>query len=149
MPEYEVFLDEIIDETITRLAYHATEIQTRIDTFITIQTPNLDPEQIEAIVLGGTRSVLVEIDAAKNLILRQLIDAITEAAQTGLYDHQKSTKPGSDYRWQIESGNPCPDCVNRSAQNPQPLSYWEAVGLPKSGVTVCGSRCKCILVPTS
>lgn len=54
------------------------------------------------------------------------------------------------YRWVAVLVNTCPDCLDRhkeSLKSPKLWVEWEEEGLPRSGVTVCGQECKCILLP--
>ena len=146
--EYEVFLDELIDEMIERLAFHATAIQTRIDSFIVIQGRNLTREQIGELILSGSSSnVLAEVDAAKNLIIRTLSNTVTEAAQAGLSDFQNQNYEDAQlFRWTLGSAKHCGDCLGRSGQE-ETRAYWQSVGEPRDGATICGSSCNCILEP--
>jgi hypothetical protein len=50
------------------------------------------------------------------------------------------------YRWSAVLINTCPDCLERHGQVMK-WGEWEAEGLPRSGVTVCGQNCKCVLLP--
>ncbi len=49
------------------------------------------------------------------------------------------------YRWVAILVNTCPDCLDRHNQVKK-WAEWEEEGLPRSGATVCGQNCKCILV---
>jgi hypothetical protein len=51
-----------------------------------------------------------------------------------------------EYRWCAVLVNTCVDCLDRHKQV-HPLDYWEEEGLPRSGATVCGQNCKCVLLP--
>jgi len=149
MDEFEIFLDKIIDEQIVRLAYHATEIQTRIDSFIAVNLRSMTASQLESLMTFGSSAVLAEVDAMKNAITRSLVNATTESAQSGYMEETKKRNPDDRlYRWVIASGDPCPDCQGRALQGAYTMEYWESVGLPQSGSTICGSNCKCLLQPT-
>lgn len=50
------------------------------------------------------------------------------------------------YRWVAVLINTCPDCLERHNQV-QLWELWEDEGLPRSGATVCGQDCKCVLLP--
>jgi hypothetical protein len=52
-----------------------------------------------------------------------------------------------DYRWVAVLVNTCPDCLDRHNQE-KSWAEWEEEGLPRSGATVCGQNCKCVLLPT-
>lgn len=50
------------------------------------------------------------------------------------------------YRWVAILVNTCPDCLDRHGQVQQ-HEDWEQLGLPRTGATVCGENCKCVLLP--
>ena len=51
------------------------------------------------------------------------------------------------YRWVAGSNSkPCPDCALRHGEVGT-MQYFEAIGKPCSGFSVCGSACKCKLIP--
>lgn len=52
------------------------------------------------------------------------------------------------YRWITVSDSPCPDCLPRHNEV-ETYEYWESVGLPGSGFSVCQGHCKCKLIPES
>jgi hypothetical protein len=49
------------------------------------------------------------------------------------------------YRWVAVLVNTCPDCLDRHNQVKK-WAEWEEEGLPRSGATVCGQNCHCVLV---
>ena len=51
-----------------------------------------------------------------------------------------------EYQWVTVSGRPCYQCEERAGRI-EPKEMWEAIGYPRSGFSVCGSNCKCHLVP--
>ena len=50
------------------------------------------------------------------------------------------------YKWVTVSKNPCFQCAERAGRI-ELKEYWEAIGYPRSGFSVCGPNCKCHLVP--
>ena len=51
-----------------------------------------------------------------------------------------------EYRWVTAGINSCPDCIPRHGEVGT-MEFFEAIGLPKSGFSVCQSNCQCTLVP--
>ena len=49
------------------------------------------------------------------------------------------------YRWVAVLVNTCEDCLDRHNQVKK-WAEWEDEGLPRSGATVCGQHCHCLLV---
>lgn len=41
----------------------------------------------------------------------------------------------------------CPSCLDRGGYESKKFGEWESIGLPKSGTTICGVKCRCVLVP--
>ena len=50
-----------------------------------------------------------------------------------------------EFTWVTISQKPCPDCQSRSGET-ESMEFWETVGKPRSGFSVCGTNCKCRLV---
>jgi len=54
------------------------------------------------------------------------------------------------YDWLPEfSERTCQDCINRSQMSARSMKDWEIIGIPGSGVTICGDKCRCRLVASS
>ena len=52
-----------------------------------------------------------------------------------------------DFKWiTLGMTGSCPDCNDRHAEIGT-MEYFETVGLPKSGFSVCGANCQCQIVP--
>jgi hypothetical protein len=52
------------------------------------------------------------------------------------------------FMWVTVSGSPCPDCEGRAGEVGT-KDYFDAIGNPKSGFSVCGRHCKCRLEPAT
>ncbi|MAG59233.1 hypothetical protein CMO96_00365 [Candidatus Woesebacteria bacterium] len=52
------------------------------------------------------------------------------------------------FMWVTVSGKPCPDCDGRAGEVGT-KEYFDAIGNPKSGFSVCGRHCKCQLEPAT
>ena len=50
------------------------------------------------------------------------------------------------YEWQTSGSGSCPDCIPRHGLKGT-WEEFEAIGLPKSGFSVCGMHCNCVIVP--
>ena len=50
------------------------------------------------------------------------------------------------FKWVTVSIKPCYQCAERAGRI-ELKEYWEAIGYPRSGFSVCGPNCKCHLVP--
>ena len=60
------------------------------------------------------------------------------------------TKAGVEqFQWiSVGDGKVCPDCEERHGQV-ESLKYWELIGTPQSGFSVCQQNCRCQLLPES
>ena len=47
-----------------------------------------------------------------------------------------------EFKWVTVGSNTCPDCEERNGEIGT-MEYWEIVGLPKSGFSVCQQHCQC------
>lgn len=63
-------------------------------------------------------------------------------------EHTEFQKQGfSTFTWvTVNAGDACPDCRKRQGTTGT-MAYFDQIGRPGSGSTVCGSSCFCILVP--
>lgn len=52
------------------------------------------------------------------------------------------------FKWITVSAKPCPDCMDRAGELGT-NEYFQAIGEPQSGFSVCGRHCKCVIVPAS
>jgi len=50
------------------------------------------------------------------------------------------------FKWVTVSNNVCPDCEERHNETGT-MEYFETIGLPKSGFSVCQQHCQCQLLP--
>ena len=61
--------------------------------------------------------------------------------------YEMTTEGLREFQWQTAGTNICNDCKGRSGDI-KSWEEWETVGLPATGWSVCGSHCKCTLVPS-
>lgn len=88
----------------------------------------------------------------KNALRNRTTGLVHQAASVGMVSQYQSTgKPKELYSWQaIANGNDensCNDCVERHGME-DTLDNWIAIGLPASGFSRCGTRCRCMIIPT-
>jgi hypothetical protein len=77
------------------------------------------------------------------------IKATTSGAINRLRDVGEFSEIGIDqsYRWAAVLVNTCPDCIERHNMPAMKWDEWEAMGLPRTGTTVCKEHCRCMLIP--
>jgi hypothetical protein len=145
--EFQASMDRIVTSFIRNLAGRLIERQTRIETFISIQAQLLTDTEIAALV-SQTGVVAINTEAMIADAVRLYEQSIAAAAQSGVADIQARLGAEKEWTWQTESGRPCPDCSARNGQT-HSYEYWETVGLPKTGATICGAWCLCRLVESA
>ena len=80
----------------------------------------------------------------RNSIKAAVVLGIAQSARFGQYEEFDMDQ---EFTWVTVSGHRiCSDCQER-AGTVLPFSDWEAIGLPGSGWSLCGSYCYCILDP--
>ena len=69
--------------------------------------------------------------------------SINRVRDAGYFSEFEVTK---NYRWSAVLVRTCPDCLERHGQVKE-WEEWEALGLPRTGSTVCRENCHCVLIP--
>ena len=146
----ELFFDTALDRIVTRfikeLGSRMIARLTIVDTFLSIQAGILDADELAGLV-AETGVVRLNTEALVNDAYRLYEESVIEGAQTGLDDVQKLQGPDTEWEWSVESANPCDDCIARDGQV-ETYSGWESRGLPRTGATICGMKCQCVLSET-
>ena len=74
--------------------------------------------------------------------IRNGVENVSNAASNAVFESQ-----GLDHRlWKTAGVNVCPDCESRAGLTGT-MEYFETIGVPKSGFSVCRANCQCQLVP--
>lgn len=79
----------------------------------------------------------------KNVTKDALLNVANISAEKEFIDAGVQT-----FKWITISDNPCPDCLGREGEVGT-KEYFDAIGNPKSGFSVCGRHCQCQLVPAT
>lgn len=88
---------------------------------------------------GGGRIFGTFRNAVKN-ITKNGVEFAANSGSREVYDEAGIEK----FRWNTAGGKICDDCLERDGQV-ETWEYWEMVGLPKSGFSICQDDCRCIL----
>lgn len=138
----------VIRKAIISIASKANSIQESLDEFIGIQLATRPLEEVYDIVFNGSNLLTrTEIDSFATFAVKSYDNIIDGAWGEGMNVQQATTN--KLYNWRNRSGNECPDCLDRATWEAMTLKEWELVGLPRQGVTLCRSNCKCILDSTA
>lgn len=147
--DYDAAFEELYSALVEGLVNESTKTQMVLDAMITREEIRLSGagKVVERIKAGDTVAWASAIEAFRKRALRLVDDMITAAGATGVEQRLDEQYGAEDLmRWVVTSGNPCPDCLGRSGQV-HSYAYWQTAGTPKSGWSVCGSKCRCQLVP--
>ncbi len=83
-----------------------------------------------------------------NSIKARMYGGLTEASRIGEHAIYKSKGISVErLRW-TTIGDNCPDCDIREGRI-EPAEYWEVIGLPGTGWSLCRAACNCRLVPVT
>lgn len=105
-----------------------------------------------AISSGMTDSAKREAVTAK--VKAQIVAQAKSAARETVRNAEKAAWDLADdrdwdlkfYMWVSVGSGVCDSCHSLHGQV-FALDQWEAIGIPGSGATICGERCRCTLVP--
>jgi len=130
------------------LSAMAEKIAIDIEVFIIRMTlSGVEESVVTATLFSDLQSSGVLFGAFKNGIKNITKDAIHNVANISA--SKEFTEAGIEmFMWVAVSGNPCPDCSGRAGEVGT-KEYFDAIGNPKSGFSVCGRHCKCMLEPAT
>ena len=128
------------------IEYNVIETVAEVELLIqNLSLAGADPMAIRGLLLYDLQN--------KGRIFGGLVNGITGATNLGITssaqiaEFLEYVKEGyTEYKWVTVSKNPCFQCAERAGRT-EMKEYWEAIGYPRSGFSVCGSNCKCHLVP--
>ena len=103
------------------------------------------PEAIRSYLLYDLENGGRIFGSLANGIANSTAMGITSAAQISQMLTYKQ-KGIQEFKWITVSKNPCYQCSERAGRT-EPWEYWETIGLPRSGFSVCRGNCKCHLEP--
>ena len=115
-------------------------------------------EYIQVRVLQGADVSLIRTELMNDLNnngrlfgeFRNSVKATAQGSLRRVSDLAYYSEEGIDkkYRWiTVQDSKVCPDCSPRHGEVAE-WETWEAIGLPRSGWSVCRSHCRCELVNT-
>ena len=110
-----------------------------------MQTSGMTQKEIKNILLADLVTGGRLFGQFKNGVKRISKNALEEAGN--LAAQKVFAQQGlKEYKWITVGKNICPDCEKRHGATGD-ISYFSAIGLPKSGFSVCEHNCNCQLVP--
>ena len=130
------------------LSAMAEKVAIDIEAFIIRMTlSGAEESVVTATLFSDLQSSGALFGSFKNGIKNITKDAIHNVANISA--SKEFTDAGIDtLMWVTVSGNPCPDCDGREGEVGT-QDYFDAIGNPKSGFSVCGRHCQCRLVPAT
>ena len=152
MPDISKFLNYGIKQ----LVFKGDMTQITIDNFFSLHD-TISEDTIIALAQSGTASTIgLAIGGYANSMAAIIREVMDVSYANGVFDATlKDIKndPNEVLRWEArpdlsQKGRSCPDCAGRNGQEAT-LEEWEAMGFPSDGITLCGGKCNCKLVPVN
>lgn len=138
---------ELLVRIVTDMASEANKTQVDVDAYVDAALASgMTEEAVRDLVFGGgSVTTRTFTDAFKRRIVSIIDGAINKGWGDGMVARQVESGPLDQlYTWRAESAKPCPDCSARNGDK-RSMAEWAIAGLPRSGWSLCGSNCKCIL----
>lgn len=116
----------------------------------TLRALGMSDESIrQAILLDFVNDNGVYFGAYRSAIREQIAGGIHQAYQLGVNETYRVEDPSGEgmYRWTtVGDEKSCDDCAQRAGEE-RTLEEWQTIGMPKSGFSRCGRRCRCEVTP--
>ena len=127
----------------TAAAQTALDLQGLIGT---MKTSGMTNQAIKASLMSDLNSGGVIFGKFRNQVKSTVKDGIGRAGNEG--SRTTFTEAGvQEFRWiSVGDDRVCPDCEPRHGDTGT-LDYFETIGLPQSGFSVCQLHCRCQLIP--
>ena len=107
----------------------------------------MSKEAIRNVLLGDLNSAGPIFGHFRNSVKSSVADAVGMAGNGAAF--KKFEDVGVKvFQWVTAGSNSCPDCIPRHGDRGT-MEYFELIGIPKSGFSVCGGHCQCTFVPVS
>ena len=118
------------------------DLETRLATMI---AGGMSEDAALVVLAEDLKTGGVTFGTYRNRVKRLAVNAVRGATNEAIFNAYDDAGL-NNMRWVTVSGNPCPQCSDRQGEI-NTFDFWENVGLPKSGFSVCGDNCRCILIP--
>lgn len=114
-----------------------------------MQSSGMSNDAIKTVLMNDLRSGGRIFGSFRNSLkntTKNGVEYSSNQAQKNVYTDAKVPK----FQWvSVGDNSVCSDCQRRHGQI-EPMEYWETVGLPKSGFSICQTNCRCPMpVPES
>lgn len=146
---FDDYLKDKREEVVSILSIHlqskaAKTSITLIDFIQTLKARGLSNEtikgQLYADIKDGGR-IFGEFFNSLNADVRGALNQMAHSAKLG----RIAPSPKQLMMWEVESDNPCPDCLRRNG-SVDTFENWQVRGLPGTGWSVCRENCLCNLI---
>lgn len=118
------------------------EFKTRYDSMV---LGGMDPKAALTVLKADQVNIGRTFGQYKNGMKNLVLNAIRGSANVSMFEVYEESEVEL-FIWVTVSGDPCPQCLVRQGEV-LTLEGWRALGLPKSGFSVCTDDCKCVLLP--
>ena len=137
--------NEIIDTLEIRVGVAVNKIALDLDEFIRVARINgMSDVAIYEYILNDIQNSGRFFGAFKNSVAGATRNGIEEFANVSSMNHFQS-QGYRQWRWISAGKSVCPDCEERHGLEGS-MEFFNTIGLPKSGFSVCQGNCLCKLV---
>ena len=140
MPDLQITMANHISSSAAQSALSIQELVT------TMKTAGMADSAIRQTLLNDLNTGGPLFGSFRNKLKNTVKNGV-EASSNGSANG-RFTKPGvSQFQWvSVGDGKVCPDCEERHGETGT-MEYFETIGLPASGFSVCTTNCRCQLLP--
>ena len=139
MPELNIILQNGVMTAAQQTTMNLQEL------VINMKASGMGSDAIRNVLLNDLNTGGAIFGNFKNSVKKTVAGGVGMAGNGAAF--QKYTKAGvKTFRWITAGAKSCPDCIPRHGETGS-MEYFETIGVPKSGFSVCGANCQCTLVP--
>ena len=120
----------------------SNDIESFIGLMVASGVTQSEIQNILRLDLEASERIFNTLKNKSSLSIRNGIENASNVASRQTYEDAGIER----FRWISAGKNVCPDCENRAGIIGV-MEYFETIGLPKSGFSVCEGSCNCQLVP--
>jgi hypothetical protein len=138
VPELDIILQNGIKTSAKQTTLDLQEL------IVNMKASGMSTEEIKKILLRDLENSGPIFGQFKNSV-KATVTASIGMAGNGAVIQTMQKKGVEKFKWVTTGKNTCPDCDARHGEIGT-MEYFETIGLPQSGFSVCGPNCNCTFV---
>ncbi len=141
MPDLQITMANLISTSATQTAMSIEELVT------TMRLAGMTDNAIKETLLRDLREGGILFGTFRNKMKNTVKNAV-EFSSNGSANGEFTKAGVQEFRWvSVGDKSVCPDCEGRHGETGT-MEFFETIGLPASGFSVCTTNCRCQLVPS-